>query len=195
MNDCELCARHKSRLYGHASRPRRTPSELLVGRHASDLDDDPKLFHPTIAKKAQPATAEENKMSLRSGQGAAMNVRSEHTRVDSEARCIQGWLPGNDLDLTVLAAYLRTYIDDTATIRQSPSPQGSRMKGFIVSAKATVGVEQLEDIWKDSQSWAAETTTGGYWWKPYPYLDSDTWLNRSKTGPTGVRQLSTRKAA
>lgn len=44
---------------------------------------------------------------------------SEHEKIVH----IQCWIPGEGIDLTVLASYLKEYIDDTATIRQSRSPQ------------------------------------------------------------------------
>ena len=101
---------------------------------------------------------------------------------------IQCWIPGEGIDLTVLASYLKEYIDDTATIRQSRSPQDRDKIGFTISAQATISVEGLRDLIKDSKLWAAETKSREYRRDPYPYSDSDTWIARKRSGPTPGHQ-------
>ena len=49
---------------------------------------------------------------------------------DRDRAHVQSWLPSEGIDLTVLAAYLKDYIDDTATIRQSQKSTIRRSSGL-----------------------------------------------------------------
>ena len=124
------------------------------------------------------------KPSLRGGGRHGNKSDSDDDRIIH----IQCWIPGEGIDLTVLALYLKEFIDDTATIRQSRSPQDRDKTGFTISAQATISVEGLKDLLRDSKLWAAETKSREYRSDPYPYTDSDTWIARKRSGPTPGHQ-------
>ena len=111
----------------------------------------------------------------------------DDSEVDDESAESMGlmyyWMPEKGVDETVLMAYLKEYLDDTATVRESQHPKDREVKGFTISAKATVSVEGLRDIMKDSKSWVGETESREYRRDPYPYIESDTWRARKRTGP------------
>jgi hypothetical protein len=45
---------------------------------------------------------------------------------------IQCWIPAANIDLVVLATYLREFIDDTATIKTAANPQVNRVLEAIM---------------------------------------------------------------
>ena len=104
--------------------------------------------------------------------------------VDEEILQVQCWVPGKGLDAMVLSVYMEYFVDCTAVIGQSRSPDDDSKTGFAINAQAAMGIGELRDILEDSESWNEEMTGREYRKSPYSYLESDTWLRRWKAGPT-----------
>ena len=87
----------------------------------------------------------------------------------------------------VLAAYLRSFIDGTASVKPSRHPSDKERLGFTVGASATLGREALEDLIEDTRAWDKEQNTREFEDRPYDYQDSDTWTRRKRLGCTPPR--------
>lgn len=143
------------------------------GMHAGYTSTEPPT--PRTQPDAKIATS-------KAAAGGAKSSKSE--RSDKSMTHVQCWLPSEGIDLTVLASYLKEYIDDAATIKQSSNPSDASRRGFTISASATVDISGLRDLIRDSKLWAAEQKTSEYRRNPYSYMDSDTWHSRKRAGPT-----------
>lgn len=61
-----------------------------------------------------------------SGRGDARRGRRSPSPADSDEDIfthIQCWIPAANIDLVILATYLKEFIDDTATIKPAANPQ------------------------------------------------------------------------
>lgn len=97
---------------------------------------------------------------------------------------IQCWIPAANIDLVVLATYLKQFIDDTATLKSSAHPQNPSKAGYTIGARSTLSVAGCQDIILDSRAWEKEKSSRDYRKDPYSYNESDTWHNRKKRGPS-----------
>ena len=187
--------------------PMRLTDRMGVGRHAAEADynarpeygarpaDNTRALPPYLAttSSARLNAARSERPSLTGDEGYADDSDGDDDLPDEGIAHIQCWIPGEDIDLTVLATYLKDHVDDTATIRQSRSPQARDKTGFTISARATISVAGLTDIIKDSKLWAVETNSREFRRDPYPYTDSDTYVARKRSGPTPGHQNRARR--
>jgi hypothetical protein len=93
-------------------------------------------------------------------------------------------VPGEDIDVVVLAAYLKRCIDGTATIQPGRHPRDRDRLGFTVGASSTLNLQALEDLISDTKKWKKEQMTREFRRDPYVYIESDTFADRRKNGPT-----------
>ncbi|KPI43768.1 uncharacterized protein AB675_6500 [Cyphellophora attinorum] len=114
----------------------------------------------------------------------ARDSSSESSSDEETFTHIQCWVPASDIDLVVLATYLKEFIDDTATIKPAPNPQNTSKQGFLIGARNTLSVAGCRDIIEDSRNWEKEKATRSYRRDPYSFNDSDTWHSRRKNGAT-----------
>lgn len=112
---------------------------------------------------------------------------------DSGFAHIQCWIPSANVDLAALAAYLKEYIDDTATIQPSNSPNDASKPGYTITAKNTLNMAQVRDLIEDSRAWGKEKLTREYRKDPYGYHESDVWEKRKETGATVSEATSRRR--
>jgi hypothetical protein len=105
---------------------------------------------------------------------------------DDHISHIEFWIPSARVDLVVLAAYLKSFVDDTATIRSATNPQDRRKQGYIIGARRTLNVAQLQDIVRDSQAWSREMTSAEYKDHPYSFGESDVAQTRKEQGATAM---------
>ncbi|RMZ78324.1 hypothetical protein DV738_g3955, partial [Chaetothyriales sp. CBS 135597] len=94
------------------------------------------------------------------------------------------FVPGEGIDVVVLATYLKRWIDGTATIEPSRHPRNRDVLGFNVGASSTLSREALKDLRDDSAKWQEEQNTRDFQRSPYDYVESDTFAERKKRGPT-----------
>jgi hypothetical protein len=93
-------------------------------------------------------------------------------------------VPGEGIDIMVLAAYLRRWIDGTATLNPSRHPRYPNRIGYMVGASSTLNHEVLEDLTLDTKKWRKEQQTRGFQRNPYEYVESDTFQDRKGKGRT-----------
>lgn len=106
---------------------------------------------------------------------------------------IQCWIPSKGLDLHALAAYLKEFIDDTAGIKSSNSPNDPTKPGYTITAKKTLNMAQVRDIIADSRAWDKERLGREYRKEPYGYYESDVWEDRKKSGASVSEGTSRRR--
>lgn len=114
--------------------------------------------------------------------GSYSDSESDGDDSDVGFATIQCWIPSSNVDLQALAAYLKDYIDDAATIRPSPNPNDATRPGYTITAKRTLSVAQVRDIIEDSRAWEKEKLTREYRRDPYGYHESDVWEKRKRIG-------------
>ena len=90
------------------------------------------------------------------------------------------FVPAEEIDIVVLAAYLQAFIDSSATIKPSRHPRDRDRLGFTVGAASTLGREHFEDLIKDTKDWEKEQDSRVFEDCPYNYQDSDTWAYRKR---------------
>ena len=104
------------------------------------------------------------------------------SRLDNDEGRVKCFVPGEDVDPVVLAAYLRHCVDGTATMQLSDHPTGRGRIGWMVSADASLSATHLADILKDSARWRLEQKGKSYRRDPYGYTESDTFSSRMEWG-------------
>jgi hypothetical protein len=95
---------------------------------------------------------------------------------------IQCWIPSSNLDLVVLATYLKEYVDSTAIIKPSYNPQNRAQPGYTIDSKRTPSVAEVRDIIADSRSWETEKSGKEFRRNPYSFEESDVWDSRKSKG-------------
>lgn len=117
------------------------------------------------------------------------NQSVEHPQSDSDspsdddcATHVRCWIPALDIDLVVLAKYLKIFVDDAATIRPSKNPQNLNKVGYTIGAKTTLSVAGCRDIIFDARAWEKEKGRREYREHSYHYNYSDAWCWREKAG-------------
>lgn len=130
--------------------------------------------------------------------GSPRNIDGRQARRKSDADCesdsgdehiahIEFWIPSSRVDLVVLEAYLRNYVDDTATIKATQNPDNREQAGYLIGARRSLSVAQLQEIVRDSQAWEEERSTSEYRDQPYSFRESDVWRGRKDKGATAMR--------
>ncbi|RMZ87297.1 hypothetical protein DV736_g5476, partial [Chaetothyriales sp. CBS 134916] len=111
-------------------------------------------------------------------------MSSGRRRGDREKDHVYCFVPGEGIDVFILAAYLKRWIDGTATIEPSRHPRNPDRLGFNVGASNTLSREALEDLLEDTAKWQDEQNTREFQKNPYDYIESDTFNERKRRGPT-----------
>lgn len=138
---------------------------------------------PTAKRiEATRPTAPSRALSNRNQSGRRIDSDSDGDDSDVGFATIQCWIPSSNVELQALAAYLKDFIDDAATIRPSPNPNDAVRAGYTITAKRTLSVAQVRDIIEDSRAWEKEKLVREYRRDPYGYHESDVWEKRKRIG-------------
>jgi hypothetical protein len=95
---------------------------------------------------------------------------------------IQCWIPSSNLDLVVLATYLKEYVDSTVIIKPAYNSQNQSQAGYTIEARRTPSVAEVKDIIADSRTWEKEKSGKEFRRNPYSFEESDVWDSRKSKG-------------
>ncbi|OAP60465.1 hypothetical protein AYL99_05467 [Fonsecaea erecta] len=103
---------------------------------------------------------------------------------DVDLQPIHFFVPGENINATVLVDYITRWVDRTAKITSAQHPTDKTRTGFSVLAKRALNAVSIRDLINDSRDWYLEQQGRDYRRDPYDYRDSDTARRRAKKGPS-----------
>jgi len=104
--------------------------------------------------------------------------RKDADTSDDDDEPVHFFVPGETIDVEVLAMYLLEFIDPTARIRPGPHPADRTRTGYTITAKSAMNASHLRELVNDSKDWNVENNSRSFKKEPYRYKDSSTWRRR-----------------